>query len=326
MSITPHDQFAKQFLEELLSPFGILELNREVLGEARFIDLWFQPHPHPQPNPIDLGFLGQIAQSPSLIEPYRNPINTQDIESCLTKRFALKASLERKSQTTREPIFPLLWILAPTVSVAILNSFGAISNPTFLPGIYTLPPALGTHIIILHQLPPIPQTLWLRLLARGKFQKRAIQEVLALPAQDTRRDLALRLLVNWKIALETIPSELQAEEDLFMALTQAYLEWEQRTRNEGEQRGIEIGEQRGIEIGEQRGIEIGEQRGIQRGQQLVRSTLENLFTTRFGQVDVNLEAVIETFLGFSTEEYNQNFPAALTDSYDRLIEQFTDLS
>jgi hypothetical protein len=306
MSITPHDQFAKQFLEELLSPFGILELNREVLGEARFIDLWFQPHPHPQPNPIDLGFLDQIAQAPSLIEPYRNPINTQDIESCLAKRLALKASLERKSQTTREPIFPLLWILAPTVSAAILNSFGAIPNPTFLPGIYTLPPALGTHIIILHQLPPLPQTLWLRLLARGKFQKRAIQEVLALPAQDTRRDLALRLLVNWKIALETIPSELQAEEDLFMALTQAYLEWEQRTRNEG--------------------IEIGEQLGLQRGQQLVRSTLENLFTTRFGQVDANLEAVIQTFLGFSTEEYSQNFPAVLTDSYDRLIEQFTDLS
>jgi hypothetical protein len=196
-----------------------------------------------------------------------------------------------------------------------------------LPGVYALAPILGTHIVALHQLPPTSETLWLRLLAKGKFQQRAVQEVLRLPKTDQQRDLALRLLVNWKIALETIPEALRSEETLFMALTQAYLEWEQRTREEGiqigEQRGIQVGEQ----IGEQRGIQIGEQRGIQIGEQRgVALTLENLLRTRFGQVDANLNGVIQTFLRFSEQEYSQNFPLIMTGSYAELIERFVDRS
>jgi hypothetical protein len=45
MSRTPFDQFSKQFLEELLTPFGQVQVNQEVLGEARFIDVQFTPSP-----------------------------------------------------------------------------------------------------------------------------------------------------------------------------------------------------------------------------------------------------------------------------------------
>lgn len=38
-----------------------------------------------------------------------------------------------------------------------------------------------------------------------------------------------------------------------MALSQAYLEWEQKVKQEGEQRGEKRGEQRGIAIGKQEG-------------------------------------------------------------------------
>jgi hypothetical protein len=311
VSQTPHDQFAKQFLEQLFTPNGLVETSHEVLGEARFIDLWFQPYPEPRPSSFDLGFLAVIARSPCLIEPYRNAIAVREIQNCLAKRFALIAALERKSQSFSSGQ-PLLWILTPTLSNSILESFSATPNSDFLPGIYSLAPALGTHIIVLHQLPAASETLWLRLLAKGGFQQRAIQEVLALPPVDTRRDLALRLLVNWKIGLETIPSEFQKEEDLSMALNQAYLEWEQRTRDQG----IQIGEQRGIQIGEQRGIQIGQQ-------ELIRLTLENLFRTRFGALDDPLETVIQRFLQFSTEEYSQHFPLVLSLSYEALIQQFS---
>ena len=52
----PHDQFAKNYLEQLLSPLGIVEISKEVSDETRQIDLFFSSNP--ESNPDDLGLLG----------------------------------------------------------------------------------------------------------------------------------------------------------------------------------------------------------------------------------------------------------------------------
>ncbi len=44
MTRFPYDQFAKQYLEELLSTIGEVKAPREVRGEIREIDVWFSPH------------------------------------------------------------------------------------------------------------------------------------------------------------------------------------------------------------------------------------------------------------------------------------------
>jgi hypothetical protein len=41
MTRQPHDQFAKQYLQELLSPFGNVEVSREVTDEVRQVDILF---------------------------------------------------------------------------------------------------------------------------------------------------------------------------------------------------------------------------------------------------------------------------------------------
>lgn len=270
MPRNPHDQFAKQFLEELLTPFGQVELSREILGESRWIDLWFQPHPQGLTlSTIDLGLLGTITQFPCLLEPYRNPPDFDEVRSCLSKHYAVMAEQKRQDLQTQEADLPHLWILAPTFSERSRRYCGAVADRTLPPGCYALAPLLHTHIIVIHQLPKNPQTLWLRLLGKGRCQQEAIEEVIALPHPDPHRDLALELLVNWKIALEIFPQPSE-EEETFMALSQAYREWELKTMLIGEQRGIQIGEQRGIQIGEQRGLQIGEQRGIQIAEQQQR--------------------------------------------------------
>jgi hypothetical protein len=43
MAQTPHDQLAKQYLETFLAPFGVVERQYEVPGEAKHIDVWFVP-------------------------------------------------------------------------------------------------------------------------------------------------------------------------------------------------------------------------------------------------------------------------------------------
>jgi predicted transposase YdaD len=84
------------------------------------------------------------------------------------------------------------------------------------------------------------------MLGRGRVQNDAIAEVLALPLQSQRRTELLRLLVGLKITIETTPEIVDADQELMMALSQAYLEWEQAT----EQRGIQKGRQEGMQEGE----------------------------------------------------------------------------
>jgi hypothetical protein len=43
MTRTSFDQYSRQLLETFLSPLGTVNINREVPGEARWIDLWFEP-------------------------------------------------------------------------------------------------------------------------------------------------------------------------------------------------------------------------------------------------------------------------------------------
>lgn len=295
MSRTPHDQFAKQFLEELLTPLGTVETSREVLGEARLIDLWFQPNPNPQTAAIDLGLLARIAQSPCLIEPFRNAVSAKEIRNCVQKRLTLVMELERKSPKIAESDLPLLCILTPTLSKAILTTYAAQPDSAFPSGVYSLQAPWGTRIIILHQLPSTPETLWLRLLSKGTCQKQAIQEVAALSPSDPRRNLVLKLLVNWRIALETVSPEFQQQEEAIMALSQAYLEWEQKTT--------------------QAGVQLGQQ-------QLIQLMLEKSLVNRFGNLDASLNQVIATFTQFSAEEYAETFPLVLTLSYEDLIRRF----
>jgi hypothetical protein len=61
MTRQPHDQFAKQYLEKLLSPLGKVEVSREVTDEVRQVDILFFPVPSPNTNPQSLGLLGKIA-------------------------------------------------------------------------------------------------------------------------------------------------------------------------------------------------------------------------------------------------------------------------
>lgn len=66
--------------------------------------------------------------------------------------------------------------------------------------------------------------------------------MIALPGDDPRRNRVLQLLVNWRITLEVSGTIDTTEGDLMASLSRAYLEWEQRTREEGREEGIRQGE------------------------------------------------------------------------------------
>jgi len=181
MTNVPYDQFSKQYLEELLSPFGEVNISQEIPGEARQVDVFFVPD-HQNRDRQTLGILGQITAKPCLLEPFRHQPTPTDIRNCLLKLFLTLADYQRQAKRDKiklpETQLPTLWILTSTASPKLLKNFKAAPLPNWPEGIYFLGESLRTAIIALNQLPVTPDTLWLRILGKGKTQQQAIDELL----------------------------------------------------------------------------------------------------------------------------------------------------
>ena len=246
MTRFPHDQFAKDFLESLLSPLGQVQTSVKISGEVREVDVYFIPDPKLLPVQ-ELGILAECAKTTAIFEPFRNSVKVPQIRACMSKLYDLHSYLLREAKRQSQPelsddVLPNLWILTPTLSAQILEGLGAkLELDKWGEGVYLLSPTLKTGIIVIHQLPQTPTTLWVRLLGKGKVQERAIQEVAALPAEHPYRNNALDLLGNLKVILEARETIELEEQELIMQLSPLYLEKLQEAQQVGEQ----LGEQRG---------------------------------------------------------------------------------
>jgi Domain of unknown function (DUF4351) len=242
MTRFPHDQFAKDFLESLLSPLGQVQTSLKISGEVREVDVYFIPDP--QLPPIqELGILAECAKTTVIFEPFRNSVKVPQIRACMSKLYDLHSYLLREARRQSQPelgddVLPNLWILTPTLSAQILEGLGAkLELDKWGEGVYLLSPTLKTGIIVIHQLPQTPATLWVRLLGKGRVQAQAIQEVAALPAEHPYRNNALDLLGNLKVILEARETIEPEEQELIMQLSPLYLEKLQAAEQIGEQRG-----------------------------------------------------------------------------------------
>ncbi len=229
MTQTPHDQLAKKYLEEFLTPFGIVQRQYEVPGEAKYIDVWFIPK---QENISieDLGLLGQMIQKPCLFEPYRNVPSRTEVRVSVMKLIWVQEDERRKAQKDELPEDeqPLLWILAATTSKPLLKDGNVVLKPGWLPGIYFVADIFKTAIVAIDQLPETDETLWLRVLGREDIQERAIREVLALPVDHPRRNMILRLLASWRVRIDIGELADFTDREELMALSEAFLAWEEQ--------------------------------------------------------------------------------------------------
>ena len=187
-------------------------------------------------------------------------------------------------------------------------------------GIYFLPDILQTAIIAIHQLPCTPETLWLRILGRGRVQKKAFQELEALPENNPWRASTLELVCNLLAILESRQRQQQEldleEQELIMQLSPIYLQ----KLEEVTQQGIELGLQQGIERGLQQGVERGVEQGLQQGvEQERRNTVETLLVMRFGEVDSALAAIIPSLILLSAAEFT---PLLIQSSREELLARF----
>jgi hypothetical protein len=193
MTRQPHDQFAKQYLEELLAPLGTVETSRDVPSEVRQIDVWFIPAPSPSPESETLGLLGKMAATTCLFEPFRNAPTPVEVRSCMLKLYSVEAELLRKARRERRSLSedesPRLWILSPSCSQRLLDGFGANLNQSenWGEGVYFLPEFQRTVLVSINQLPVNQDTLWLRVLGKRRTQQQAIDELVGLPKENPFR-------------------------------------------------------------------------------------------------------------------------------------------
>ncbi len=296
MTQFPHDQFAKEYLKELLSPLGQVETGYDVVSERREFDVWFVPT---QANPAytqRLGWLASLVTVPTALEPFRNPIDDSQVCSCIAKLHNTRNRLERQAKRTLNPQeLPQLWMLTPTASAPLLSEFGFDGVNSAMPGLYQMPRRNRVGMAVIHQLPEVEETLWLRMLGRGGVQERAIAQLAALPVDDPLRvnslELVYELQAQLQARLEREQVQLDAEDrELIMTVGTLFREQLDAAEQRGIERGIERGRTEGIEEGIERGIKRGRTEGIEEGIERgriegQRSILENFLQVRLGELD-----------------------------------------
>jgi hypothetical protein len=88
MTQAVHDTFTKEWMKQMLSDYGDIEVEVQIRSEVRTIDILFFPAHHALDNLADLGLLGQILVAPAAIEAFRNAVPEWEIHNCRNKRFA----------------------------------------------------------------------------------------------------------------------------------------------------------------------------------------------------------------------------------------------
>jgi len=304
-----HDQFAKQYLTELLTPYGEVETSKDITAEVRQIDVLFIPSPQATQSLETLGLLGRMATNYAMFEPFRNAVSKSEIRSCMGKLFDIHADLEReaKRNDTRinETELPSLWIFTPTASVEILESFNTtIDEENWGKGIYFLGVALKTVIIAIHQLPSTPETLFLRILGKGKVQRLAVEELEALANNSPLLSEIIKLVHDLIAVLSARQRKEQDidkdDQELIMKLSEMYQQQLEEIKKQQPQEGRQEGLNRGVETER-------------------RAMIESILQVRFGEVDVELTKIINPLIAMNREEFT---PLLLQLSREDLLTRF----
>jgi hypothetical protein len=269
-----------------------------------------------------IGLLGKFAAHLGLFEAFRNASTVDEIRSCTTKLHSTFAELQRNAKANnnrvKEEELPFLWILTPTASKSTLNGFRTYeAAEQWSQGVYLLGDFWRGAIVVIHKLPSTKDTLWLRLLGRGKVRQRAIEELEALPADNSLRAKAIELLLSLKTTLELKQDTSKIDQDdrgLIMQLSPIYLQRLAEAEGKGRDEATQLYEQRLAEAEERGRNEVRQELLRER-----QTTVGNILQSRFGSLDEDLRKIIEPLLNLSPEEFT---PLLLQLSREELLDRF----
>jgi hypothetical protein len=241
-----HDVFAKEWMKEILADFGTVEIEAQVAGEVRTIDIVFYPE-NPDLSALEsIGLLGRIVSKPCSIEAFHNAVPEWEVRNCTQKIFHLENALTRLAEKSQDPTgdIPFLWIITPTFSLQLQQKLRAETTPKWGKGIYFRCESDRVAIIAVHQLPKTLDTLWIRLLGKNKVQAQAVKELLALPPTHPYRQDTIRHIATLQINFQVRQNRSKEIKEVMMNLSPAYEQWVEETEARGEARGETRGQRK----------------------------------------------------------------------------------
>jgi hypothetical protein len=231
------DQFAKSILERLLRPVGTVHPQHEVRLAAQAVDMWFEPVPGHEAERARLGPLGRISTEACMLEPFHAAPGLREVRSCIRKQYNLAHWQEQEAEpTAREPSFPRLWILAGGRPESVLARFEMRAMDGWLAGFWHAAEGHALHVVVLRELPEIRETLLLRLLGDRRTYLRAAAELGTLPRDAWERQLAVPLMVAFRLEQPSGVDSKNVDEDTMEyteKLERLYAEWEQQVEERG---------------------------------------------------------------------------------------------
>jgi flagellar biosynthesis/type III secretory pathway protein FliH len=184
-----------------------------------------------------------------------------------------------------------------------LEGFGAKTKEGWEKGVYFLPKYQKAAIVAINQLSMTEDTLWLRVMGKGKTQTEAITQVVKLSENNHKWERLVEIFASWRKNLELNSNVSDEERELIMSLSPAYL----KQREEWKQEGIEEGRQQ------------GRQQGQKDGQRLM---VESLLAVRFGNLDEELSAIVSPLMELSLTERTQLLLNLSNLSREELLARF----
>jgi hypothetical protein len=237
-----HDSLGKDLLSLWLEQLGAVASPRRVQGEERQVDLVFsEAAAEPPGYRAKLGVLGRMARGLTALEVFRNPSTADELRSCVLKVVELHEELRRRARRGRDSLaavpLPHLWALTPTLSDDLRGGFGARQRRGMPRGFLGLPGELGTTVVVLARLPRTPETLWLRLLARGEVQRAALEELGTLPSAHPLREETVLRVLRWRTEASQSPAPSEADEEFLMNSERLVAQWKKELLREGKAEG-----------------------------------------------------------------------------------------
>ncbi len=236
-----HDQLAKRLLAQALAGLGVLTTEQEISPDAQRFDGYFIPGPgiaaHGAGN-----LLYRLAAEPCAFEHFRDPPSIEEVIACLRK--LLNARHLFALGNPPRPL-PHLWILCAGYPRTALEAFGAAPHPTLPAGVLEAPSALSMGFVILSQLPTTRDTLLLRLMGKNETRRRAVAQLARLPEDAPERQIALPVLLRFRVEIEQRPAHTREEEEFLMETVDVLEVFEKklldRGRSEGRREGLHEG-------------------------------------------------------------------------------------
>ncbi len=277
----PFDQFAKRLFKAAWEGTGAVQTDAEVLVDAQFIDVWFEPDPTRDAERATRGLVGAMGREVCGLEVFRKTPDLQELFECLRKQFTQhhNRGLAAKRNELPVPKQAVMWVVSsgrPKAGMAFARMRRMKGWPR---GFYEGGPGFLFRIIVVRALPVTRETLVLRMMGTGAVRQAALQEFKALPADAWEREVATPALVDLRmlLAADRVTYTEGSEEQEFLMTTQnLYEEWFRKVRQEG----LNDGRQEGLNDGRQEGLNDGLQRGRMEGE---REALTRLFVKRLGR-------------------------------------------